>query len=253
MIRAAILGATGYTASELIELLLRHPNVTISNLTTRQEDSPDVASIHPRLLGQLDLKLQPFDAQRIQQEADVVFSCLPHAASAEIIAPLLDGRLRVIDFSADYRLTDLQTYESWYKTTHPDPNRIGSVPYGLCEFYANDIANAELVANPGCYPTSAILALTPLLRNGLIEPTDLIIDSKTGVSGAGKKLAPQLALQRSQRKLLGLRRWRTSSHTRNKAGTHQSIRKRCLTSFHASFSSHDTRNTDHRICASDNR
>ncbi len=189
MIRAAIVGATGYTASELIELLLRHPDVTITQVTSRQEDGLAIADVHPRLLGRLDLKLAPLNVDSVRENADVVFSCLPHAASAEIVSTILDGRVRAIDFSADYRLKDLDTYEKWYATKHPDPSRIGKSPYGLGEFFADEIVDAEVTANPGCYPTSAILALAPLLKTGLISPDDIIVDSKSGVSGAGKKLA----------------------------------------------------------------
>ena len=190
MIRAAIVGATGYTASELIELLLRHPDVTITQVTSRQEDDLAIADVHPRLLGRLDLKLEPLDVESIRKNADVVFSCLPHAASAEIVSTILDGRIRAVDFSADYRLKSLATYEKWYATKHPDPDRIGKAPYGLGEFFADEIVDAEVTANPGCYPTSAILALAPLLKAGLVSPDDIIVDSKSGVSGAGKKLAP---------------------------------------------------------------
>ena len=189
MIRAAIVGATGYTASELIEILLGHPQVTITQLTSRQADCPAIAEIHPRLRGRLDLNVEHLDVDSVRQNSDVVFSCLPHAASAEIVSTILDGRIRAIDFSADYRLKELATYESWYGTKHPDPSRIGKVPYGLGEFFSSEIADAELTANPGCYPTSAILALAPLLEAEQIAPDDIIVDSKSGVSGAGKKLA----------------------------------------------------------------
>lgn len=186
MIRVGILGATGYTALELIQLLLRHPDVHIILLTSRQEDSPHVSQVHRQLAGRLDLRLQQVDIDSIIEQTDVVFSCLPHAASAEVVKPLVDGGKRVIDFSADYRLDDRDTYESWYRVKHPDPERIGKVAYGLPELFADAIAGANLVANPGCFPTSAILALAPLLKEQLIEPQGLIIDSKTGVTGAGR-------------------------------------------------------------------
>ncbi|MCA9215041.1 MAG: N-acetyl-gamma-glutamyl-phosphate reductase, partial [Planctomycetales bacterium] len=153
---------------------------------------PSIAEVHPRLFGRLDLDLEPFEADDVKANADVVFSCLPHAASAEVVSTVLDGRVRAIDFSADYRLKSLDIYESWYDIKHPDPDRLGKVPYGLGEFFASDIAEAEVTANPGCYPTSAILALAPLLLANAIEPTDIIVDSKSGCSGAGKKLSPGL-------------------------------------------------------------
>lgn len=190
-LRVAILGATGYTALEVIQILLRHPNVTIDILTSRQESQPHLNEIHPRFSGQLDLHLTTFDADKIRKNADVVFSCLPHAASAETVLTLTDGQTRVIDFSADYRIDQLAVYEEWYKIKHPDPDRVGTVPYGLPEFFADEIKGADLVANPGCYPTAAILGVGPLLNAGLIEAHDLIIDAKSGVSGAGR--SPKLA------------------------------------------------------------
>jgi N-acetyl-gamma-glutamyl-phosphate reductase len=186
-IKAAILGATGYTALELIQLLLRHPRVEILQLTSRQDDRPHISAIHPRLTGKLDLRISPADPRSLSHECDIVFSCLPHAASAEVLKSILSqGNIKAIDLSADYRLNDVDTYARWYGIDHPDPARVGKVPYGLGEFFADDIASARLVANPGCYPTSAIMALGPLLKLGLISPDDIIIDSKSAVSGSGR-------------------------------------------------------------------
>jgi N-acetyl-gamma-glutamyl-phosphate reductase len=186
MIRAAILGATGYTALELAKLLLRHPQVEITVATSRQEGRPSLATIHPSLTGRIDLRVEDPPVDEIAARADCVFSCLPHAASAEIAMKLLAAGTRVIDFSADYRLDDAASYEQWYEHQHPDPSRLGATVYGLPELFRKQIPQAQLVANPGCYPTSAILPLAPLLKAGLIEPTDLVIDSKSGVSGAGR-------------------------------------------------------------------
>lgn len=186
MTRVAILGATGYTALELIKLLLRHPEVEITALTSRQEGSPHVASVHPSLAGRLNLKLEDIGAIAVASRADCVFCCLPHGVAATVAPHLVAAGVKVIDFSADYRLDDAASYEQWYGQKHADPERMGRVVYGLPELFREQIAAAQIVANPGCYPTSAILALTPLLKAGLIEPTDIIIDSKSGVSGAGR-------------------------------------------------------------------
>jgi len=186
MIRVAILGATGYTALELIKILLRHPEVEITALTSRQEGSPHVAMIHPQLAGRIDLVLENLDLSAVTARADCVFSCLPHGASAAACAPLLESGLKVVDFSADYRLRDLETYQAWYGQKHADPDRLAGTVYGLPELFRDAIGPAQLVANPGCYPTSAILALAPLLKAGLIAADDLLIDSKSGVSGAGR-------------------------------------------------------------------
>jgi N-acetyl-gamma-glutamyl-phosphate reductase len=186
MIRIGILGATGYTALELIKLLFRHPEAKITVLTSRQQGEPHVASVHPGLVGRLDLRLRDLNPDQVAAECDCVFSCLPHGASAQAVKPLVDAGVRVVDFSADYRLNDLAVYRHWYEDTHCDAPRLGGVPYGLPELFADQIAPAPLVANPGCYPTSAILAMGPLLKSGLVEPAGIIFDSKSGVSGAGR-------------------------------------------------------------------
>lgn len=186
MIRVAILGATGYTALEAIKILLRHPQAKIVLVTSRQEGRPAIASIHPSLTGRLDLHVEDPPPAEIAQRADCVLSCLPHAASAEIAMKLLAAGTRVIDFSADYRLDDAASYQQWYEHTHPDPARLGKTVYGLPELFGEQIPKAQLVANPGCYPTSAILPLAPLLKANVIEPTDIVVDSKSGVSGAGR-------------------------------------------------------------------
>jgi len=185
-VRIGILGATGYTALELIKLLLRHPGAKIEVLTSRQEGRPHVSSIHPSLTGRLDLQLEDIGPERVAERCECAFLCLPHAASAESAKALLARNVRVIDFSADYRLNDAATYRQWYEHDHPDSERLGKTPYGLPELFGSQIPSAKLVANPGCYPTSAILPLAPLLKAGLIEPDDIIIDSKSGVSGAGR-------------------------------------------------------------------
>ncbi|MCA9268104.1 MAG: N-acetyl-gamma-glutamyl-phosphate reductase [Planctomycetales bacterium] len=185
-IRVGILGATGYTAFELMRLLLKHPEAQITALTTRSQDRPHVASVHPMLAGSLDLPLENLTAAEVAERADFVFSCLPHAASAEAVAPLIDAGRKVVDFSADYRLNDLETYRTWYEHEHPDPGRVGSTVYGLPELFRDAIRPAQLIANPGCYTSTAILALAPLLSAGLIAADDIIVDAKSGVSGAGR-------------------------------------------------------------------
>lgn len=169
-----------------MKLLLRHPEAQITVLTSRQEGRPHLGSVHPQLAGRLDLRLEDLGPAEVAQRADCVFSCLPHAASAEAVAALLDRGVRVVDFSADYRLDSAESYKEWYEHEHPDPARVGPTVYGLPELFKERIVGAKLVANPGCYPTSAILALTPLLKAGLIDTDDILVDSKSGVSGAGR-------------------------------------------------------------------
>jgi N-acetyl-gamma-glutamyl-phosphate reductase len=188
MTRIAILGATGYTALELIKILLRHPEAEIVAVTSRQEGQPHIAMIHPALTGRVDLRLEDLTPAEVAARAECVFSCLPHGASAAVIPALLDAGSRVVDFSADYRLNDADVYAEWYGQKHADPARLGKVVYGLPELFRKDIPPAQLVANPGCYPTTVILALTPLLKAGIIDPKTIIVDSKSGVSGAGRTL-----------------------------------------------------------------
>ncbi len=186
MIRVAIIGATGYTALELIKILLRHPGVEITTLTSRSEGSPHVASVHPQLAGRIDLQMADLGPAEIGSRADVAFSCLPHGVTAALVPKLLDTGTKVVDLSADYRLDDPEVYALWYGQKHADAERLASTVYGLPELFRERIREARLVANPGCYPTSAILPLAPFLKAGLIDPRSIIIDAKSGVSGAGR-------------------------------------------------------------------
>ncbi|MEX2142353.1 MAG: N-acetyl-gamma-glutamyl-phosphate reductase [Pirellulales bacterium] len=186
MVRVAILGGTGYTALELIKILLRHPQARITALTSRQEGSKHISAVHPALAGRLDLRLEELAPTEIAKRAECVFSCLPHGVTAGIVPELLAAGTRIVDFSADYRLDDAATYAEWYEHEHPDPSRLGHTVYGLPELFRAQIPQADLVANPGCYTTSAILAIAPLVKAGLIELDDIIIDAKSGVSGAGR-------------------------------------------------------------------
>jgi N-acetyl-gamma-glutamyl-phosphate reductase len=191
MIRVAILGASGYSALELIKILLRHPHAEITALTTRQTEAKHVGEVHPALAGRLDLRLENLSPVHVAERADAVFCCLPHGASAAVVAELLPRGKKVVDLSADYRLHDAAEYRQWYGLDHPDPQRLGDSVYGLPELYRDQIKTASLVANPGCYPTSAILALAPLLKAGAIAADGIIVDSKSGVSGAGREPKPQ--------------------------------------------------------------
>ena len=184
-VKIAILGGSGYTAIELIKLLLRHPGAEIVAITSRQVEH--IADLHPSLFGRIDLRCEPFDAEKLKVKGvQVAFGCLPHGTSMGSIPPLLERGLRVVDLSADYRLRDAMVYEQWYKETHRDAKNLAHAVYGLPEIYGDAIDNAKLIANPGCYPQTAILGLAPLVANGLIELTGIIVDSKSGVSGGGR-------------------------------------------------------------------
>ncbi len=184
--RVAIVGATGYTALELLKILARHPGVEVAVLTSRQESEPPLAHVHPSLAGLFDLQCENIAPRAAAERVDCVFSCLPHGVTNRSIPEMLAAGAKVVDFSADYRLNDAATFTKWYGEEHADADRLPTTPYGLPELFREEIIRATLVANPGCYPTSAILALAPLLKAGLIEPNDIVIDSKSGVSGAGR-------------------------------------------------------------------
>lgn len=185
--RVAILGATGYSALELIRILLRHPQVEITTVTSRQEGNPPIAAVHPSLAGRLDLCCEDLGPTAVAARADCVFACLPHGVTAMHVPQLLATGARVVDLSADYRLKDAALYQEWYGEQHGDPQRLAEAVYGMPELFRAQIPAARLIANPGCYPTGPSIALSALLKAGLVEPSDIIIDAKSGVSGAGRQ------------------------------------------------------------------
>ena len=194
-IRTAIVGPTGYTGLGLIQLLDQHPQARLTYLASRRDDPTDIRHVFPRLKGvvpEVVAMCRPIDPQKIASEADVAFVALPHGVSMSYVPSLLEAGLCVIDLSADYRISDAGRYETVYGRPHVDPKHLAKAVYGLPELFRDQIPNAQLVANPGCYPTAAALGITPFLRAGLIRPDSLIINAASGVTGAGKKPAPHL-------------------------------------------------------------
>jgi N-acetyl-gamma-glutamyl-phosphate reductase len=187
MTKVAILGGSGYTAAELIKLLLRHPHAEIVAVTSRQQETPLVAELHPELTGRIDLRCEPLDADRLRAKGvECAFGCLPHGASMQTLPALLERGMRVVDLSADYRLRDPNVYAQWYGESHADLAHLAQAVYGLPELYGDEIPTAQLVANPGCYPQTAILGLAPLVAGKYVELKSIIVDSKSGISGAGR-------------------------------------------------------------------
>ncbi|MFM7149093.1 MAG: N-acetyl-gamma-glutamyl-phosphate reductase, partial [Gemmataceae bacterium] len=187
MIKTAILGGSGYTALELLKIFLRHQQIELVAVTSRREDSVDLEQTHPALKNRFHIKMEPYNSDRLLSlGVQCVFSCLPHGASMSVLPILLDRGMRVIDLSADYRLKDPNTYAQWYGESHLDLVHLTQAVYGLPEVFSRDISRAQLVANPGCYPQTAILGLLPLLHGKFIDPTSIIVDSKSGISGAGR-------------------------------------------------------------------
>ncbi|MHC5060665.1 MAG: N-acetyl-gamma-glutamyl-phosphate reductase [Planctomycetota bacterium] len=186
MVRVAIIGASGYTGLESIEIIGRHPEAEITYLTALAEECGRADEVFGRLKGKCTLSIEPLKMDKLSAEADVALCCLPHKVSMDFVPKLLATGVKVIDFSADYRLKDVTVYEEFYQVKHTDTKNLPVAAFGLPELFREQIKGASLVANPGCYPTGATLAIAPLLKNKLIETKSVIVSSVTGVSGAGK-------------------------------------------------------------------
>ena len=186
MINVSIIGATGYTGSELIRLLVNHPEVKLKHLTARKLVGQKISHTFPFLTANLkDKQFETLNIQRIRDESDVVFICLPHG-HAMTLAKQLGQAVKVIDLGADFRIHDTDSYEVYYGIPQMAPDLLEEAVYGLTEYNREQIKEAQLIANPGCFVTNALLALSPLVEKQLIDPNSIIIDSKTGISGAGR-------------------------------------------------------------------
>jgi len=189
MINVGIIGVTGYTGEELLGILLAHPQARVTNLSAKIDQPQDISVIFPKFKNRTSLICQEPDLKEICAKCDLVFLALPHTVSMEIVPKLLKAGKKVIDLSADYRFKNIKVYEKFYNTKHKDKINLSQAVYGLPEIYRAKIKNAKFIANPGCYPTASILALAPLVALNLVEKDYLIIDAKSGVTGAGRKIA----------------------------------------------------------------
>ncbi len=187
--KAAIVGASGYSGQELIRLLLRHPHVDVTQFTSRQYAGKSVADVFPRFRGQIDATFTESDANRI--DSDVAFLALPHGVAVEYAPTLLKKGVKVLDLSADFRLKSAAVYKEFYEHEHAAPELLKQAVYGLPEIHREQIRGAKLVACPGCYPTSIILGLAPALKAGLAKTDSIVVNSLSGVSGAGRKVADE--------------------------------------------------------------
>ena len=191
-IKVSIIGATGYAGRELMKILLNHRKVELIHLVSSSYAGKNIVDLYPEFLNKLDKKFLNLNLKLIAQDSDLVFTALPHTVSMDVVPELLKKKgIKVIDLSADFRIKDADVYKKWYKKEHNQISKglLSQAVYGLPEIYLNKIKNASLVANPGCYPTSIILGLAPLLKNHLVNLDNIIIDSKSGVTGAGKSLS----------------------------------------------------------------
>jgi len=188
--RVAIIGASGYSGEELVRLLLNHPHVELVAVTSRQYAGQTLAQVFPKFASHSqsrELRFSEPNAGVLSKQADVVFLALPHGVAAEYAVPLLEAGCIVIDLSADFRLQSAEVYREFYGHDHPAPDLLGKSVYGLPEIHRETVKKSVLIASPGCYPTSILLPLIPLLQAGLIQPAGIIADSLSGVSGAGRK------------------------------------------------------------------
>jgi N-acetyl-gamma-glutamyl-phosphate reductase len=180
----AVLGATGYAGVELLRILIRHPRVHLTAVTSQQYAGKRVSEIYPALAGRCDLVLEELDVKNVAARAALAFAALPHETSMDVVAGLIEQNKRVIDLSADFRLHDPNLYQRWYRP-HKTPHLLARAVYGLTELHRKAIGKARLVANPGCYPTGAVLGLAPLFAKKMVRGT-VVIDAKSGVTGAGR-------------------------------------------------------------------
>ncbi|MBI5968621.1 MAG: N-acetyl-gamma-glutamyl-phosphate reductase [Deltaproteobacteria bacterium] len=185
MTRVGVIGATGYTGLELVRLLLRHPKIKLTALTSERYVGQPIWQVFPSVIKETDLVCQALEVEPLVQACDFLFTALPHKTAMEVVPGFIQRGLKVVDLSADFRLADPKVYEEWYET-HTAPTLLQEAVYGIPELHREEIKRATLVANPGCYPTSVILALAPALKNKLINHRTIIADSKSGVSGAGR-------------------------------------------------------------------
>ncbi len=189
-INIAIVGSSGYTGGELMRILLNHPHVTVTAITSEKSAGKPITSIFPHLAGLTSLVCEPLDPDTISKKSDFVFLALPHVTAQEAAFRFHRLGKKVVDLSADYRLSDPAVYATWYEHTHQYPELLKDAVYGLPELHRDKIKKASLIANPGCYPTGAILGLAPLMQKGKVDLGNIIIDSKSGVSGAGRSPSP---------------------------------------------------------------
>ena len=188
-VRVAVAGASGYTGAELVRLLSQHPHVQLTAVTSEKSAGAAISAVYPHLQGIVPLSFEALAPEALTERADVLFLALPHTKSMDPVASGLKAGKRVVDLSADFRLKDPGTYETWYQTAHAHPQLIKDAVYGLPELHRSAIKQTRLVASPGCYPTAAILQLAPLIAHGLVAADSIVIDAKSGISGAGRSPA----------------------------------------------------------------
>ena len=209
MLKVGIVGGSGYVGGELLRLLLLHPHVEVTMVTSRQSVGEYVFSVHPNLRGLTQLKFVPLELAELKKNCDLVFTATPHGGSVNLVPKLLDAGLKVIDMSADFRLKNPDDYEKWYGWKHAHPELLKDAAYGLPELHRQEIKGAHLVACPGCMATTTVLALAPVIKADLVEKNRIVVDVKIGSSGAGSK--PSIASHHPER-FSGVRPYKVIGH-----------------------------------------
>ena len=207
--KIAIIGGSGYAGGELVRLLLHHPEVEIVQVTSSRFADEYLYTIHPNLRGHTRLRFSPYSADKLIDTCEIVFMATPHGVSKDTALPFIEAGLKIVDLSADYRLKDSADYQRWYGWEHPHPELLGKYVFGLPELHRSEIKGSQLVACSGCMAGASILALTPVVKAGLVDPTKIIIDAKIGSSGGGSE--PTLANHHSE-KFGGLRPYQVTGH-----------------------------------------
>jgi N-acetyl-gamma-glutamyl-phosphate reductase len=185
-VRTAVIGGTGYSAIELMRLIDKHPKLELGPVISSSRGGTDISSVFPHTGELLDVTMESFDAKKISESADIAFLAVPSGISKSLVPQLIENGTKCIDLSGDLRLKSPEQYEEWYKHIPAEPEVIAEAVYGLTELYSEEIKNARIVANPGCYPTASLLGLLPVIKTGFADTSSIIIDAKSGVSGAGR-------------------------------------------------------------------
>lgn len=188
--KVGIMGATGFTGAELVRILMQHPEVELAFVDSRTYENQQFDEVYTNLRGKATMKAQSVDPENLPEDVELVFCALPHRISQNMVIPMHEKGMKIVDLSADFRLNDQKTYEEWYQTDHQRPELLKKSVYGLPEWYEKELKKATLTANPGCFPTSILLPLLPLVKEGLVDRQNLVVNSNTGISGAGRKPSP---------------------------------------------------------------
>jgi N-acetyl-gamma-glutamyl-phosphate/LysW-gamma-L-alpha-aminoadipyl-6-phosphate reductase len=233
-LKIGIIGGTGYVGGELLRLLLLHPHVEVTMVTSRRSVGEYVFNVHPNLRGLTQLKFVPQDIAELQKNCDLVFTATPHGGAVNLVPKLLEAGLKVIDMSADFRLKNADDYDKWYGWKHTNPQLLSEAAYGLPELHRQEIKDASLVACPGCMSTATILALAPVIKADLVEKNRIVVDVKIGSSGAGSK--PTIASHHPER-FGGVRPYKVAGH-RHLAEMEQELNNLTSESVTISFTPH---------------